>query len=147
MLKLHPIICTTMVWVLRFLAAAALAAMVVGYKQIRRYIVFLALQRRTGCEQLPTYPHVDFLFGYDLYRRRKQAREEGRNMALYIANMERLGKTWQENSLGQRVINVADPINYQYVHSTAPEDFPRLINRPSSNVLLGSGIYLSEGER
>ena len=134
-------------WTLRVLVAAALVAVIAGYGRLRQYMAFLVLRRRTGCTYPPMYPHKDPVFGFDLYRRRQRAREEGHNMSLYMTDMKRLGNTWQEITLGKRTINVMDPANYQHVHSIATQDFPRLVNRPSNNAVLGAGIYLTEGER
>lgn len=116
-------------------------------KRVRRYHAYRALQRRTGCERAPCYPHTDPVLGLDLYRRRQRARDHGYNMALYMEDTRRLGHTWEENNAGHRTINVMDSVNYRYVHSEATEDFQRLVSRPSNAAVLGSGIYLAEGER
>ena len=134
-------------WAIRVFVAFLILVAIASYEWLRRQMAFLSLRHRTGCAYPPSYPHKDPIFGYDLYRQRQQALKEGYNMSLYMRDFRRLGHTWQETSLTTQVVNVMDPVNLQYIHSTAVEDFGRLVNRPSNAKILGSGIFLADGKR
>lgn len=93
-----------------------------------------------------SYPHSEPLFGYDLYRKRRRALADGDTQALYAYDFKRLGKTWQENFLGQHVFNTMDTMNHQYIHAVGFEDFGKSPQRARiSAQVLGNGIFMAEG--
>lgn len=126
--------------------AGILIVVIYVYQQSKKYLAFYLERQRTGCCKANSYPHTDPIFGYDLHKRRQQALRDGNTQAIYAADFDRLGKTWQENSLGQCVINTMDPLNHQYIHATGFANFGKSISRkPSSVLILGNGIFAAEG--
>ncbi len=92
------------------------------------------------------YPHIDPFFGYDLYKERQRAFREGNLQALYTRHFSRLGKTWEEILLDQRVINTMDIANHHYIHTVGFEDFGKPTRRSKiSAPILGNGIFMAEG--
>ena len=111
------------------------------------YLAFLRKRQQTSCHLARKYPHSEPLFGYDLYRKRRRALTDGNTQFVYARDFKRLGKTWQENFLGQRIINTMDTINHQYIHAIGFEDFGKSPQRARvSAEVLGNGIFMAEGK-
>lgn len=103
-------------------------------------------RQQTGCFRARRYPHSDPFFGYDLYKERQRAFREGHLQALYTRDFNRLGKTWEEILLDQRVINTMDIANHHYIHTVGFEDFGKPTRRSKiSAPILGNGIFMAEG--
>ncbi|KAL9087649.1 MAG: hypothetical protein Q9165_006573 [Trypethelium subeluteriae] len=133
---------------LPFAYIAVLLVLTLFYFEIHRFLPFFRRSQETGYYTAPTYPHSEPLLGYDLYRKRRRALADGITQALYVRDFKRLGKTWHENFLGQRVINTMDTINHQYIHAIGFEDFGKSPQRViSSAQVLGNGIFMAEGSR
>ena len=126
--------------------AAALAIIVLVYHEISRQVAFRAKRQQTGCFRARKYPHTDPFFGYDLHKERQRAFREGNLQALYTRDFNRLGKTWEEISLDQRVINTMDIVNHHYIHTVGFEEFGKPTMRSKiSAPILGNGIFTAEG--
>ena len=126
--------------------AAALAITTFVYQKLSRYVAFCVKRRQTGCFRARRYPHSDPFFGYDLYKQRQRALREGNLQDLYIRHFNRLGKTWEEIFLDQRVINTMDIANHHYIHNVGFEEFGKPTARSKiSAPILGNGIFKAEG--
>lgn len=126
--------------------AAALAVITLVYQKFSRYIAFCVKRQQTGCFRARRYPHSDPFFGYDLYKQRQRALRDGNLQALYTRHCNRLGKTWEETSLDQRVITTMDIANHQYIHTVGFEEFGKPTARfKISAPILGNGIFKAEG--
>ena len=126
--------------------ATVLLAVIVFYPKSSRYLAFIRKRQQTGCYKARKYPHSDPIFGYDLYRKRRRALAHGNTQALYAHDFSQLGKTWQENFLGQHVINTMDTVNHQYIHALGFEEFGKSPQRAKiSAEVLGNGIFTAEG--
>ena len=126
--------------------AAALAVITLVYQKFSRYIAFRVKRQQTGCFRARRYPHSDPFFGYDLYKQRQRALREGNLQALYTRHCNRLGKTWEETFLDQRVINTMDIVNHHFIHSAGFEEFGKPTARfKISAPILGNGIFKAEG--
>ena len=126
--------------------AAAVAIIVLAYQKLSRYVAFCVKRQKTGCFRARRYPHSDPFFGYDLYKQRQRALREGNLQALYTRHCNRLGKTWEETFLDQRVINTMDIANHYYIHTVGFEEFGKPAPRSKiSAPILGKGIFMAEG--
>ena len=126
--------------------AAALAIIALLYQKVIQYVAFRMKRRQTGCFGAHRYPHSDLFFGYDLYKERQRAFRQGNLQALYTRDFNRLGKTWEEIFLDQRVINTMDIANHHYIHTVGFEDFGKPSRRSKiSAPILGNGIFMAEG--
>lgn len=126
--------------------AAALTVIALVHHKLSRYVAFLVKRQQTGCFRARKYPHSDPFFGYDLYKQRQRALRESNLQALYTRHCNRLGKTWEEISLDQRVINTMDIANHHYIHNVGFEEFGKPTARfKISAPILGNGIFKAEG--
>ena len=126
--------------------AAVLAIIALSYRKLSRYVAFRVKRQQTGCFRARRYPHSDPFFGYDLYKQRQRALREGNLQALYTRHCNRLGKTWEETFLDQRVINTMDIANHHYIHTVGFEEFGKPAARSKiSAPILGKGIFMAEG--
>ena len=126
--------------------AAALATITLVYQKLSQYVAFYVKRQQTGCFRARRYPHSDPFFGYDLYKQRQRALREGNLQALYTRHFNRLGKTWEETFLDQRVINTMDIANHHYIHTVGFEEFGKPAARSKiSAPILGKGIFMAEG--
>ena len=140
---LHPVITPIM---LGLAWAAALAIIALVYHKSTRYVAFRVKRQQTGCFRARKYPHSDPFFGYDLYKQRQLALREGNLQALYTRHCNQMGKTWEETSLDQRIINTMDIANHHYIHNAGFEDFGKPTARfKISAPILGNGIFKAEG--
>ena len=132
--------------ILSLAGAAALAIIALVYQKLSRYVAFCVKRQQTGCFRARRYPHSDPFFGYDLYKQRQRALREGNLQALYTRHFNRLGKTWEETFLDQRVINTMDIANHHYIHTVGFEEFGKPAARSKiSAPILGYGIFKAEG--
>ncbi|KAI9687653.1 MAG: hypothetical protein M1820_010424 [Bogoriella megaspora] len=128
--------------------AAVLLAVTLVCLNGSEYFAFIRNRRRTGCYMARKYPHSEPFLGYDLYRKRRRALANGDTQDLYTSDFNRLGKTWQETFLGQRIINTMDAVNHQYIHALGFEDFGKSPQRAKlSAQVLGNGIFIAEGSQ
>ncbi|KAF7883261.1 uncharacterized protein EAF02_005181 [Botrytis sinoallii] len=104
-----------------------------------------AAAKQHGCKKVPRYPHRDSIWGTDLMKKRVKAVGEGHQMALFMKHFNEIGKTFEENFFGTRVINTIDVRNIQRVCALSFEDY----GKPAQNffkAFLGDGVLSLDGK-
>ncbi|KAJ8062649.1 hypothetical protein OCU04_009171 [Sclerotinia nivalis] len=109
------------------------------------YRAFEAAAKQYGCKRAKKYPHHDSIWGTDLVRERTKAVGEGRQMGLFMEQINKIGKTFEENFFGTKVINTVEVRNIQQVCALAFEDY----GKPAQNFFksfLGDGVLSLDGK-
>ncbi|KAF4628927.1 hypothetical protein G7Y89_g9221 [Cudoniella acicularis] len=114
--------------------------------------VLLGISRRNfkkenNCQPIPTYPHVDPIFGFDYWYALKKA-AGSRNLLVWIREQYSLyGYTYFARLQTTHIINTCEPENLKAMHSTKFRDFGVDKRRHEAFVpLLGvNSILLSNG--
>ncbi|TGO60346.1 hypothetical protein BCON_0036g00360 [Botryotinia convoluta] len=109
------------------------------------YRAFRAAAKQHGCKKVQKYPHRDSIWGTDLMKKRVKAVGEGRQMALFMEHFNEIGKTFEENFFGTRVINTIEVRNIQRVCALSFEDY----GKPAQNffrAFLGDGVLSLDGK-
>ncbi|TGO20136.1 hypothetical protein BTUL_0001g01470 [Botrytis tulipae] len=105
---------------------------------------FRAAAKQHGCKKVPRYPHRDSIWGTDLMKKRVKAVSEGRQMALFMKHFNEIGKTFEENFFGTRVINTIEVRNIQRVCVLSFEDYGKLAQN-FFKAFLGDGVLSLDG--
>jgi cytochrome P450 len=117
------------------------------YRKVSSWLHYRSVVRKNGCQEPPSYPHKDPIFGIDFFLLYKKAFEERRFLDLTWQLFEKYGKTYQANRLGVRVIKTMDPNITKYVHATYFDHFGVEKIRSGAEYLWGDGITVVEGEK
>ena len=119
---------------------------VFAYKKWSSYAAFQAAAVRHGCQRPRRYPHVDPIWGYDLYRKRNKAVQGGRHMKLYMDHFGLYGKTFEEQFFNTKVINTMAAANIQQATALSFQDWGKsALRNASSFPFLGRGIFSEDG--
>lgn len=115
--------------------------------RFQRYLLYLRHRRINGCEDPPTYPHKDPIWGLDLFYAQRKAGEKG----VWLPTSKRLfkenGKTYQVNLLGERMIHTMDPRNIQAAWANNYKDWGLQPLREGLAVpFFDKGINTTDGE-
>lgn len=124
---------------------AGLIALLFIYRNITTYLATQAVISEHGCKPPRKYPHRDLIWGTDLMKKRVKAVNEGRQMALFMEQFNGIGKTFEENFFGTRVINTIEPANIKEVSALSFEDY----GKPAQNFFksfLGDGVLSLDGK-
>ncbi|CCD34781.1 hypothetical protein BofuT4_P098400.1 [Botrytis cinerea T4] len=109
------------------------------------YHAFRAAAKQHGCKKVQKYPHQDLIWGTDLMKKRVKAVGEGRQMALFMEHFNKIGKAFEENIFGTRVINTIEVRNIQQVCALCSGDY----GKPAQNFskeFLGDGVLSLDGK-
>ncbi|KAF7873928.1 hypothetical protein EAF04_002600 [Stromatinia cepivora] len=127
------------------LYAVGLVALLYIHRKWTSYQAIKAVVAQHGCKLPRKYPHRDPIWGTDLMKKRVKAVNEGRQMALFMEQFNGIGKTFEENFFGTRVINTIEVPNIQQVSALGFEDY----GKPAQNffkAFLGDGVLSLDGE-
>lgn len=104
--------------------------------------------RENGCKDPPRYPHIDPLFGFDLFLEYKRANENRSFLDMNKRQFDTCGKTFRGLFLGNPIIKTIDPEVSKCVHATHFDKFGvEPIRYDPKNILWGDGISMMDGER
>ena len=99
----------------------------------------------TGCSPLPRYPHKDPIL-LDLFINMVKSIQNGDTIGPDMERFRKLGKTYEANSWGSKMISTMDSANMQTMFTSAFDNFSLAILRYGPSVpLLGSGIFTTDG--
>ena len=127
------------------LAIIALALVRYLYRRRVESQVFSAAVLEYGCQEPHKYPHR-LPYGIDVLRARLAAIKAGRYNRLYLEHFQKMGKTWEENLAGTKVINTMEAANFQQVAALSFQDYGKLATRNKAlSPLLGDGIFSQDG--
>lgn len=116
------------------------------YQKWTAYTTFRAAVIRHGCQRPRKYPHLDPIWGYDLYRERAKATQRGQSMELYMRQFDLHGKTFEEQFFDTKIINTMEAANIQQVAALSFQDWGKSSARnASSSPFLGRGIFSEDG--
>ena len=119
---------------------------VFAYQKWSAYTLFRAAAIQHGCQRPRRYPHLDPIWGYDLYRERTTATQCGQLMKLYMSHFHSYGKTFEERFFDTKVINTMEAANIQQVTALSFQDWGKSSSRnASSSPFLGRGIFSEDG--
>ncbi|MCJ1312938.1 hypothetical protein MMC25_006614 [Agyrium rufum] len=108
--------------------------------------VYFRNVRKNGREHPPRYRHSDPILGTDLYRNIVKHMSEGNASKVAKQRFMTMGKTFEANSLGTRVIFTMDPKNIQAVLAT---NFPKYGVEPRRKAFggkrIGQAIIMKDG--
>lgn len=116
-------------------------------RKITAWLHSRAIVGRHGCQEPPSYPHKDPIFGLDLFLKYKNGFEQRNFLDFTMQLFEKYGKTYQVNRLGSRVIVSMNPQITKCVHATYFENFGVEKIRSGAEYLWGDGITVVEGEK
>lgn len=117
------------------------------YRKTISWTHYKSVMSKNGCQEPPSYPHKDPIFGIDLFLLYKKAFQERNFLDLNWQLFEKYGKTYQANRLGNRVIKTMDPELTKYTHATFFDHFGVEKIRSGAEYLWGDGITVVEGEK
>ncbi|CAG8948741.1 hypothetical protein HYFRA_00001862 [Hymenoscyphus fraxineus] len=120
---------------------------VILLRKITTWLHYRAITQKHGCEEPPSYPHKDPIFGIDLFLQYKKALEDRKFLDLTWQLFEKHGKTYQVNRLGRRIVCTMNPEITKYVHATYFDHFGVEKIRSGAEYLWGDGITVVEGEK
>lgn len=125
---------------------ALLLSCVYIYQKWSAYSRFRAAATQHGCQRPRKYPHHDPIWGYDLYRERVKATQDGKLLKLHERHFDLYGKTFEERFFNSKVINTMEAANIQQVASNSFQDWGKVSSRSSSaSPVLGRGIFSEDG--
>ena len=128
------------------LLALGMLTCIYTYKKWSAHAAFRRAQLQHGCQNPPRYPHRDPIWGYDLYRLRKQATKAGHFYQLCDLHFKLHGKTFEELLFGTKVIHTMDPDNIRQVAVNSFQDWGKSSSgRRASTPVLGDGIFTQDG--
>lgn len=106
------------------------------------------IKRRVhGCRPPPRYPHKDPIFGLDYVLTELKEREEGTSWAGERSRFARLGRTYEVNSWGNRLIMTMDSQNIREVLGTSFDNFGvQEMRMAVSGTFMGTGVFTTDGE-
>lgn len=109
---------------------------------------FINIKRRHhGCKSTPRYPHKDPILGLDYVLAELKEREEGTSWAGQRNRFARLGRTYEVNSWGNRLIMTMDPQNIREVLGTSFDKFGvQEMRLAVSGTFMGPGVFTTDGE-
>ena len=125
---------------------ALLLALVFIYQKWTTHATFRAVSILHGCQRPRRYPHVDPLWGYDLYCERNKATQCGQLMKLYMKHFNLYGKTFEEQFFNTRIINTMEAVNIQEATALSFRDWGKSsLRNASTSPFLGKGIFSEDG--
>jgi cytochrome P450 monooxygenase len=117
------------------------------YRKSSRWLHCRSVMRKSGCHELPRYPHKDPIFGLGLFLASKKALGEKRFLDFNGELFEKYGKTFQATVLGVNTIKTMNPEVTKYVHATYFDHVGIEKIRAGVEYLWGDGITSLEGKR
>ncbi|KAI1073725.1 cytochrome P450 [Whalleya microplaca] len=117
------------------------------YRKLISWLHYKSVMSKNGCQDPPSYPHKDPIFGLDLFLLYKKAFQERNFLDLNWQLFEKHGKTYQANRLGNRIIKTMNPELTKYTHATFFDHFGVEKIRSGAEYLWGDGITVVEGEK
>lgn len=116
------------------------------YQKWSAYSLFRAAAIQHGCQRPRKYPHLDPIWGYDLYRERATATQCGQLMRLYMSHFDLYCKTFEERFFDTKIINTMEAANIQQVAALSFRDWGKSSSRDASaSLFLGRGIFSENG--
>ena len=115
------------------------------YRRWSAYTLFRAAAIQHGCQRPRKYPHLDPIWGYDLYRERTTARQCGQLMKLHMSHFYLHGKTFGERFFDTKIINTMESANIQQVAALSFQEWGKPSRDASSFLFLGRGIFSEDG--
>lgn len=104
-------------------------------------------RRRHGCKPPPRYPHRDPILGLDYVLAQLKEREEGTSWAGERSRFARLGRTYEVNSWGNRLIMTMDAQNIREVLGASFDKFGvQEMRMAVSGTFMGPGVFTTDGE-
>ena len=123
-----------------------LLACVYIYQKLSAYNKFRAAAIQYNCQRPRKYPHLDPVWGYDLYLERARATQRGQLLRLHERHFSLYGKTFEERFFNTKVINTIEAANIQHVASTLFQDWGKVPSRNhSASPVLGRGVFSEDG--
>lgn len=103
--------------------------------------------RRHGCKPPPRYPHKDPVLGLDYVLTELKEREEGASWAGERSRFSRLGRTYEVNSWGNRLIMTMDSQNIREVVGTSFDKFGvQEMRMAVTGTFMGAGVFTTDGD-
>jgi len=128
------------------LVSLVLVTAYVAYIKISLWLVHRRFKLEHGCQPIAKrYPHRD-PFGIDGLIAILKASNEHRLLDEVLKDKERLGTTYENQILGQKIIATCEPQNLKTVLSLKFKDYGIGNRNDSLGALLGHGIFTSDGE-
>lgn len=115
-----------------------------------QYFRHAAIIKENGCKAVPSYPHIDPIFGFDLFFEGFKLSKTG---GFFDRVQERFNRvnggvnTFTQLLLGERVLNTTEPENIKAILATKFKDFELPTRRKNAFVpLMGHGIFTTDGK-
>ncbi len=116
------------------------------YHKWSAYTTFQKAVTQHGCQRPRKYPHLDPIWGYDLYCERAEATQRGQLMKLYMRHFHLHGKTFEERFFNTKIINTMEAANIQQVAALSFQDWGKSSSRNAAvSPFLGRGIFSEDG--
>jgi cytochrome P450 len=106
------------------------------------------LARQYGCRAPKAYPHLDPVFGLDLFGKTLLAVRRHSHIEETHARFARHGSTYRAVSLGMNVFNTIDPINIRTIYSTESLTVwgAEPMRLPAMEPMCGRGFITTDGD-
>lgn len=121
------------------------------YKFIQEFLLYQGRRkfaRQNHCLPVAAYPHIDPIYGLDLFLTNVRAARDGKFLETTQKRFQSLGvHTFSANLLGGSNINTIDVENIKTVLATGFKDFELTPRRKDGMMpIFGSGIFVLDGK-
>lgn len=113
--------------------------------QINKYIQEALFIKAHGCREPPRVPQSERIIGYGIFKERMRNHFGKTSYKDDIMKFAALGPTFSGVMFGMRFIRTSDPENVKAVLSTNFKDFGLGKRKSTLGILLGDGIFTSDG--
>lgn len=104
--------------------------------------------RENGCEQVPTYPHIDPILGLDALYRSLRAIQRGHVMEELDSRFNTINggvSTFSTVLMGSKILHTIEPENIKTILSTRSKDYHHSPGRKAAFGYFGPGIFINDG--
>ena len=117
------------------------------YRKLARNRAYERKKRENGCQDPPKYPHLDPLWGLDLFFADFQAMANGDvGLAKSRSRFSQCGKTWEKRLFGMRVVETTQSSNVQTVLAGAFENFGLApLRAQTDGIFMNQNIMTTDG--
>ena len=128
------------------LTVAALFITYHALSYVQRRFARSRKSKSLGCKEPPRYPHIDPVFGWDLFFDNVKALQGKRFLQNFKERFDSYGQTFSCIAMGREAFATNDPLNMQTVHGLKFDDYGvQPIRQAPTSPFMGEGVFNMDG--